>query len=432
MADNVVFLHKPPQQVSHHLRVGFSGHRQLDALAQSGRLPVSSVVFDAAAFAHQRDLAGSVAEAGGEIILDTNCAELSSIGRFEGAVRSAPWANPDGVLSEDFFVRKGNFDLFGRIARFAVEVGVHGVLAPSHYLADGSVDKWLQIDAASCVALREALDREGGKKIAIDYPLMIKMASLRDPIQRRRFIGGIKDLPFDNLWLRISGFGSNATAMAARRYIASATEFHKLERPIISDGVGGLIGLAIAAFGTAGGVCHGAAEKERFDASSWAKPKEDGGGGGREKRILVVGMDRLLSQKQADAIMSAPGARKLLSCNDPSCCVHGYGDTIKLSKGHFLYQRAKQLGQLSKVPEQRRVQYFLDHDLKAAAQTSQKTTKLKGLGDFLNKLLDENFSRLDKMRPVFEDLYKRMNDTDRSLRPVRRPYARNIVSSRRR
>lgn len=431
MADNVVLLRQPPQPIAHYLRVGSSGHRQLEALAAAGKLPISSVVFDAAALAHQRDLVGSIAETHGELILDTNCAELSAIGRYEGAARYAPWANPDGILSREFFVRGGNYDLFGRIARFAVEQGMNVVLSPSHFLADGSLDAWLPIDIASCFALRDALDREGGKRIAIDYPLMIKMGSLRDPIQRRKFMADLKDLPFDNLWLRISGFGSNATAMAARRYIAAITEFHKLGRPVISDGLGGLVGLATTGFGASGGLCHGAAEKERFDASSWVKPKEEGGGG-RDKRILVLGLDRLLTQKQVDVLMNAQGGRRLLSCNDPSCCAHGYTDTVRASKSHFLNQRSKQLVQMSNIPEHRRVAHFLDHDLKSAVNTAQKATKLKGFNKPLHEMLDDNFARLDRMRPIFEDLHKRMGDEDRSPRPIRRPYAPSAASSRNR
>ena len=106
----------------------------------------------------------------------------------------------------------------------------------------------------------------GGGAIAIDYPLTLKYGSLRDPAQRRVLIAGLKGLPFDNLWLRVSGFGADTEAPMLRRYIAAAVDFQQLDRPIVADGVGGLAAVAVAAFGAAGGISHGLGEKERFAA----------------------------------------------------------------------------------------------------------------------------------------------------------------------
>lgn len=83
-------------------------------------------------------------------------------------------------------------------------------LAPTHVL-EGSTDKLFGVDRESAKALRQALDAEGGSHIGVDYSLTIRSASLRDPVQRRAFIAGLVDVPFENLWLRISGFGADAT-----------------------------------------------------------------------------------------------------------------------------------------------------------------------------------------------------------------------------
>src|SRR5204863_9095015 len=136
--------------------------------------------------------------------------------------------------------------------------------------------------------------------------------------------------------------------MGLRRYIAAVTDLLRLGKPIIADSVGGLAALATVAFGAAGGIAHGVAEKERFDASSWEKPRS-AGGGGNERRILVPGLDRLLNLKQMESLMNAPGGRRICGCNDKSCCPHGWDDTRKDPKGHYLYQRAKQVQALSSI-----------------------------------------------------------------------------------
>lgn len=116
MTENVVYLHGEPKPVGHFLRVGTSGHRQLETLLGSGKMMVDRVVVEASAATRQHDLLTALAESGGELILDTNVAELSSIGRFAGAARSAPWANPESVLTPDDLRPNANRDVIGQIA----------------------------------------------------------------------------------------------------------------------------------------------------------------------------------------------------------------------------------------------------------------------------------------------------------------------------
>ena len=175
---------------------------------------------------------------------------------------------------------------------------------------------------------------------------------------------------YRQVWLKVSGFGGSATAAGLRKYIAAAQDFHLLQKPIIADCVGGLPGLAILAFGAAGGIAHGLAEKEQFDGSDWHKPPRppdpDEKRGGNAYSVLLPGIDRLLKPDQAQILINANGGRRLLSCNDRRCCPHGFEDTIRDPKGHYLRQRAWQCEALSKVPEARRARDFLDNALTAA------------------------------------------------------------------
>jgi hypothetical protein len=421
------FLHGQPSAIGHFLRIGGTGHRQIETLLGSGRMPIRSIVIDAGVANRQAELVSLLREAGHELVLDTNVAELSCIGKFDGRAKSALWADPEGPLTPDHFKRGPNYDVVGKIARFAVQNEFDVVHAPTHMLGS-SMTPWLGVDRESCLALRRALDTEGGRNVAIDYPLMITFASLRDPIQRRTFIDTIKDLPVDNFWFRVSGFGADATPMGIRRYIAALCDFHRLNRPIIVDGVGGLAALAVVAFGAAAGVSHGVAEKERFDASNWDKPRSSGRGGS-ERRILVPGLDRLLNMKQMASLMSTPGGRRLCSCNDRSCCAHGWDDTQKDPKGHYLHQRSRQIRAISSIPDLRRASHFLNYELADANRTARKAARLRTADESLRETLIRSSERIEKISTVLEELQKTIGDGSRSV-SIRRSTPRRSASRR--
>jgi hypothetical protein len=227
----------------------------------AGQLPYQRFVANAGTFQRQRELISALRQAGRELVLDTNVAELSVIGRWQGAAQGAPWANQDGVLTEaQLRPVRNDSDVVGKIARFVIEHGIKRVLAPAHLLSDAT-DSWLQLDLRTSEALRVLLDREGGRDVAIDYPLIISNAALNDVAQRRAFVAALGRLPIDSIWLRVSGFGGETTAAALRKYISAARDFHALNKPVIADCVGGLSGLAILAFGAAGGIAHGASTR---------------------------------------------------------------------------------------------------------------------------------------------------------------------------
>lgn len=405
---NIVYLRGQPEPIAHFLRIGASGHRRLEELLAAGRLPYSRFVADAGAFFRQADLIQALRTAGCELVLDTNVAELSVIGRYQGAAKAAPWANATGVLTEGHFGPDSRWqDVIAQIARFVATQGITRVMAPSHFLSEAA-DSWLRTDLNSCAQLRRALDAEGCEDVAIDYPLMITNASLNDAAQRKALIGSLAGAPIDSLWLRVSGYGADATAAAMRKYIAAARDFHELGSPLVADSVGGLSGLAALAFGATSGIAHGVAEKERFDTSSWHKPPPppdpEKKRGGNAHVVMLPGLDRLLKPAQAEVLIGAAGARRLLSCGDRGCCPHGFEDTLKDPKGHYLRQRASEYASLSAVPELRRTQHFLDTTLSQADRTARQIAKLRLNDEKLIALVNQNASRLDRMRVVLDNL----------------------------
>jgi hypothetical protein len=228
---------------------------------------------------------------------------------------------------------------------------------------------------------------------------------LNDPAERKPLATHLAELPIESIWLRASGFGADATAAGIRKYITALQDFVATGKPIISDNVGGMAALAVVSFGSACGVAHGAAEKERFDASYWNKPHKSEQRGGGGYMMLLPGIDRLLKRTEAEILLAAPHARRLLSCNNPTCCPHGFEDTLKDPRGHYLRQRAAQCEELSSIPDPVRAQHFLDKMLTEADRKARQVAKLKINDEQLSEALNKNMVRLDRVRAVLEDLH---------------------------
>ncbi len=425
MSAKIVDLSTRPDPIGHFVRLGGTGHRQLEALHGSGKLQIDRVVVDAASFKVQSDLIGALRNSGTEITLDTRIAELSEIGSY---VQSGQWlvcADRSRPMRPTDFLPNQSQQMVEEIAAFAINNKVDAVLVPSHFANDVR-NPWWPIDKRLCQDLRRALDEMGGRHIRTDYSLITTYRSVRESEQRRAFLTELQDLPFDNLWLRISGFGADATPTAVRRYISAVAEFHALRRPLVADHVGGLAGLAVLAFGAAGAIAHGVSEKERFDVRRWLAPRKDGGGG-QSGRVYVTGLDRHFKIKEARALLDVRGARRLLACPDPNCCPLGVEDTFKNPKNHFINQRISQVTDLSRVYESRRVERFLRYHLTEADRCARQATRLNPDDQLLARVLRENSERLDDMRAILEDLQQTIgNDYSRSRVPRRRDAQRAV------
>lgn len=407
MAAKIHYLTPKPEPIGHFVRIG-SAHRQLETLHGSGRFPVNRVVADASAFKAQAELLRSLRDAGAEITVDTRIAELSESGSW---VASAQWlvsGDKTRPMTPRDFAGDGCRRIASEVATFAVTNAVDAVLAPSHFLTH-ALSTWWPIDLRLCVELRRALDEMGGGGIRIDYSLTTTYGTLREPEQRRAFLTRLTDLPFENLWLRISGFGADATPAAVRRYISAVADFHALERPIVADHVGGLAGLAVVAFGATAAIAHGVSEKERFDVGRWLRPRTLSGGG-QSGRLYIPHLDRYLKTDEARALFEVRGARRLLACEDRDCCPRGAEDTFKDPKAHFVTQRFVQLRDLSDTPEERRTSRFLDFHLASADRRARQAAKLDTGNPATKKGLKKASLRLDRMRDVLEDLDQTLAD----------------------
>lgn len=422
----------PIQPVGHFIRLGESGYNKLANLHAAGRFPATRVVVDASRLKHQKELVSALRAKGAEVVLDTKVAELSALEKFEGYARHAPWAalGHGGPLTPAHFDPKRAEDIFGQIARFAIEYRVHAVLAPGHFLADPTFGGWFDIDRASCLALRRALDREGGREIAIDYQLIVPHTALNDDAARSDFLGGLQDLPYDNLWVRASGFGNDAGPLTTKRFITAMAGLHNLGKPIIADYLGGLVGHAALAFGAISGLSHGISEKERFDAHSWHKPakKADNSNFGRATRIFMAGLDRSATIPELELMADARGGRRIVTCCDRACCPHGLKDTIADPRQHAAYQSFTMMAELAAVPDLNREQHFLsgrmadvDRQARQAKELKFDVTEAAGrkidVAQLTKRLVDHS-KQVEKMRLSLEDLHESRADGGPRVRPL--------------
>jgi hypothetical protein len=424
MSDNIHYLHGKPREIAQFTRVGFSDHRQIEHLLSTGKMPVRRFVIEAGNYDRQSNLARTLRDENAEIVLDTNVAELSTMGRYAGAVRAAPWAAEGRPLEPDDFVPGSNRSVIEPIASFAVDKAVSTVMAPTHYLDDERFN-WFEIDCQACIVLRNSLDRNGGVGITVDYPLIISYAQFRDPDFRIRLIERLRDVPFDYLWLRISGFGADATTVAVERYIRGLFEFHALGRPIIADQVGGLASLAVCAFGAASGFAHGVAGKERFSASSWMNPKPRKGSGGLGKTVYISGLDRRLKVTEAREMFNkARTSREIFGCPDSACC----GDIERMlgnPEAHFMVQKYRQVEDLSRTPETARADRFLTEHVEQARRRSDRAMNLKKTDDDMKAKISKARIRLTRFEGTLTNLNEQLGPTDFAGEAQVRPSGQN-------
>ena len=395
--------------IGHAIRTGELSYRRLQDLYAGGRLPARAVIVDASKARFQKEFIRSLRASGADVTLDPKVAELSEVGKFSGSAMGTPWAVEDArrPLEPDDFEREAGTDLFGKIARVAAELGVTSVMSPTHFLRPGVDNVWLPIDCQSVAFLRDALDREGARHVGIDYPLILPHTRLLDEQYLRRILTALCGLPVDNLVLRLSGFGADSGPHTVKRTLAAIRELHALGYPILLDYVGGLVGLGALAFGIVSGIAHGIGERDRFDARSWNRPPKQSSADrsfGRPIYIPLPGLDKSFRKKDLETIASTARGRRLVACGDRDCCPRGLTSMLDNHRSHIARQKFRAIDALFAVPDARRIDHFINMELRAAERLARDLVHLDIDDGGLNKALSDWRKRIDSMTRMFETL----------------------------
>ena len=418
MADNVHYLTPRQEEIGHYLRLGHTGYRILENLHAVGRLPIKRAVIDASHITAQIDLISCLKDSGAELSLDTKSAELAYAGGFTSAASNLPWAPKNQPYQFTDFRGRSLNEYCEKIATFAVAHQFDVVHCATHEIKDAN-DPWLKVDANICLALRQALDRSGGQRIQIDYPIIIPYGIFHKESECKTILERLANLPYENLWLRISNFGmTSATPAGLFKYIQSAWLFRLLRKPIVADGVAGLVGTSLIAFGAVGGICHGIGDKTDFRTYHWKKPSTDGGGSGA--RIYLPEIDLYLYKDQAQTLLQGRGAKSLLACNDANCCANEPQNMFKQHRAHALTQSVQLISGFNNTPEARWVDFLTREHLKPTGRTLRKVEKLKLSEPKLTEKLKYQSHRLDLMDQAIDRLYENTKRIPLSLKPIKR------------
>lgn len=394
--------------IAHFIRID-DAHRRYGDLYAAGRLPIRRAVFDASRIQSQREFVDALRRDNVEIVLDTEVAELAAREKFQTHVKKGPWASgaEGGMLDPSYFDGShSQINIINWIAKFAVEQNVDTVLAPAHFLADRQYGNWLALDMRSCIELRRALDREGGRDIAIDYPVIHSHALLNKVEIRNNIIERLADLPIDNVWVRASGLGSEPKPQTATQFLRSLYDLQRLNKPIVMDHVEGLMAQTLLAFGGASGLAQGIGERGRFNAGGWhndPKKRDPEKSFGRATYVPIPGLGRRLVANELQLLASAKGGRKHLGCQDV-CCRHGVADMLADTRQHSAHQTIAPIRALADVPDLNRESFFLEKPLREAERLARNIKDL-------NPSKDEAM----KLDVDLESLKKRMTEHHRKI-----------------
>ncbi len=284
------------------------------------------------------------------------------------------------------------------------------VMSPTHFLRSGVDDIWFPSDCRSVSLLRTALDREGGTHIAIDYPLILPHTRLLDDEYRTRIVSDLCDLPIDNLVLRLSGFGADAGPLTVKKTLVAIQELHVCRYPILLDYVGGLVGLSALAFGIVSGIAHGIGERDRFDARSWHIQSEQRSSNGSFRRSIyfpLPDLDKSFRKRDIEAIANTPKGKRLVACGNRECCPQGLTSMLSNHRSHIAWQKFRAVNDLYSVPDSRRIDHFMNVEMRNAERKARDLVRLRIDNDRLKQALSKERKRLDSMTRMFETLLER-------------------------
>ena len=341
-----------------------------------GRDVGTGLVADPALTSDQRDLWIEAHSHGVETVLDSRALDLSTPGGFERfGARALPWANPTPHRPADL-TEMGGRRMVEHIADAVANINHTAVLAPAHMVGD-TPDEWLDVDAALTYALRKALNERDLTNVLIYYPLIARGEQFYDPQWRASIIARLSRLPIDAVWLRIHPFGTSRSGpLVLKRYLRACRDLHTLNVPLVGEHTGA-IGVALAAFGAIGGVESGITVVDHTDLTNWLRLPKKGQGGGPSARIYLQELGCFIDRKKADRLFDHPGMKPAHGCRDSTCCRNGWRDTRNSYREHFVTQRAREVGAISRIPSNLRPGQCMESFLRPASDAIERVVAVE-------------------------------------------------------
>lgn len=407
-----------PDPLGLYIRVGHADQPTLLSFITSGDAALSGVVIDARRVLKQNELMSQALDHKLDVVLDPQTLAMGTPHGYRKTMDGLPWSAKRPHEHDDFKSSTQRRAISRAIAEFSVRHQFTQVMAPTHVLT-GPDDPWLRSDVESTHELREALRELGAGNIEIIYSLALPYESFRTAAKRATILDKLDEVDADAIWLNVTGCGADGSATRITRYADAAADFQTLGKAIVADHVGGLVGLAFLAFGAVGGIAHGVTLGERFDTSNWYKPSF-GTPFAQHTRVYFPTLDWHLQRVDAEKFFeSSARAKAHFGCTDSHCCPRGIMGMLQHPGRHFLYQRTREVGGLSQIPESLRRQRFLEEHVRLASDRALLATKLN-LPEALAAKAVSQSARLDKMRIELAEYVRRHRDATFARHPVTR------------
>ena len=426
------------QPIGHYVRLGEGSFRKVADLAASGVLRGQRFVVEPGWIIRQRGLIRMLQGLGAEVVLDPRTIELSSRRNCGGRTAKVPWAStsPNEPLSPSVFDPRHQHDIYGQIARCAVQGDVDVVIAPTHFLSDPDFNGWYTVDVEGCQHLRRALDREGGLAIAIDFMVAARLQDLEDTAFQSRIMTDLANLPVDNLWVRASMSSPDSSPVNAQRLVLMLSGWHNAGLPIVMDYMAGFTGEALLAMNVVSGIAHGIGEQTTFRTTSWNEPpppKNLEKRNGQAKRVSVTSLGVSFTAAEMDVLLSARGAKSLLLPNDRKVLPNGIEDVRKDVRAFNAAELQRRIGKIAEVPTVSRPEFFWRTRLREIVETRKKAAKLKpkaelaaekkvDLANFARRLNDQAVMS-EKLRGAYEEIAEERTTQGSVVRAIGSPRA---------
>lgn len=381
---------------------------------------MSGVVFDAEYIDTHEEIRSEIRQRNLEAVLDTRLMELATPTGCTARRASLPWGNARPHTLTDFTGPSAD-RIAEAVADFVVAKRFTAVLAPTHFLAEGTKDPWFEIDRSLVRALRTCLDSRGANDVAIYYPLAIPTRLFFDGPHRMALKSSLDGLRIDGIWLRVHPFGSHSGHLTLHRYIAACRDLHNLSLPLVAEKTGS-IGLALVAFGAVGGVESGVSSGERFDFSRLTRKRSSNGGFAPHQRIYFASLGTFLTREHAEAFLQNRTARANFACADTTCCRRGAADMIADPRRHFVFTRMNEVSTIGRVPPDLRPGAYLDRILRPATDRLGRALRLP-LDAATRDRLEAERRRLDGWRYTLGEMARSEPGATYSAVP-RRPVLR--------
>jgi hypothetical protein len=407
MSSNVIHLPRPVsrrpsvESLGFFVRVGRNDHVEMLHLVASGERGMFGFVIEAHNIERHRELISEARRHDFDVILDPKTQQMGFVGGHSESLAALPWGLERHHNVADF---EGGEER-RRAAQIIEVAGANGftqVLGPTHLL-NGPNDPWLRRDIAMMNWTADEIAQRGAS-LGLVYSLALPMALLRQPAERHAIISAVADAACDAIWLKVENFGDDATGEKTAAYIEACRDFHERGLPVVGDHVGGLPGLGVLAFGAVGGIAHGVTTQQNFKVAHWRRPPV-AQSGGVSRRVYFPQLDVLLKPKVAEVLLgTSRWIKGKCGCLDTHCCPHGLRDMIGNPARHAIYQRAREIERLSKVPQSMRARQYLNENLRPVSDIVARVAATSGMDDDLQKRLRTKQREMARLRETMAHL----------------------------